>query len=327
LKRVIIDVDTGGDDAQAMLLALGSPEIKVEALTSVMGNTDLEATTINTLHVVEVAAQQIPAATGVPVAKGLHRPLVRPYPKVGLSHAQPGRTFTSSLGLPPPERKLHSKHAVDLIIDTVMANPGDITLMPVGPMTNIAMAILKEPTMVDAVDEVITMGGAFQTTPYGMGNTTAVSEFNWWCDPEAVKIVLESGLKVTAIGLDVTVDPANSMTSEHLQKFEPGNPVDDMILGLNQGVERWGYQHIYDVIAAGVAIDPSIATVESLHIDMVTMVPEDDVARGQSIADRRRRREGPEGRIVEPPMADVVTAIDTKKFWDLYVNTLSSKKR
>ena len=204
---------------------------------------------------------------------------------------------------------------------------GEITLMPVGPMTNIAMAILKEPLLVDAVDEVITMGGAFQTTPYGMGNTTAVSEFNWWCDPESVKIVLDSGLKITAIGLDVTVDPANSMTAEYLEQFAPGNPVDDMILGLNQGVKRRGYQHIYDVVAAGVAIDRSIATVETLHIDMVTMVPEDDVARGQSIADRRRRREGPEGRIVDPPMVDVVTAIDTKKFWDIFIDTLSSTKR
>lgn len=327
MKRVILDVDTGGDDAQAILLALGSPEIKVEALTTVMGNTDLEATTINTLHVVEVAAKQIPAAKEAPVAKGLHRPLVRPYPKEGLSHARPGRTFTSYLGLPPPKRRLHPKHAVDLIIETVMSNPGEITLMPVGPMTNIAMAILKEPKMVDAVDEVITMGGAFQTTPYGMGNTTAVSEFNWWCDPEAVKIVLDSGLKITAIGLDVTVDPVNSMTPERLGAFEPGNPVDDLIIGLNPWVKTRGFQHIYDVVAVGVAIDRSLAETERLHIDMVTMVPEDDVSRGHSIADRRRRGTGPEGRIEEKPMVDVVTAIDTERFWDLFIGTLSSKKR
>jgi purine nucleosidase len=188
--RIIIDCDPGVDDALAILLAAGVPELDVVALTTVAGNQTLAKVTEN--------ARRIAAAAhlDVPIAPGCDRPLVREQVLAGEIH---GDTGLGDVRWPDPLRELDSRHAVDLIVDEVMARPGEVTLVPIGPLTNIAMALRQEPRIVDAVAGVVLMGGS-----YTRGNTTPAAEFNIFVDPEAAAAVFSAGWTVTMIGLDLT---------------------------------------------------------------------------------------------------------------------------
>jgi purine nucleosidase len=188
--RIIIDCDPGVDDALAILLAAGVPELDVVALTTVAGNQTLAKVTEN--------ARRIAAAAhlDVPIAPGCDRPLVREQVLAGEIH---GDTGLGDVRWPDPVRELDSRHAVDLIVDDVMSHPGEITLVPIGPLTNIAMALRQEPRIVDAVAGVVLMGGS-----YTRGNTTPAAEFNIFVDPEAAAAVFSAGWTVTMIGLDLT---------------------------------------------------------------------------------------------------------------------------
>jgi purine nucleosidase len=189
-KRIIIDCDPGVDDAVAILLAAGDPAVEVVALTTVAGNQTLPKVTEN--------ARRIAAAAGldVPIAAGCDRPLVRDQVLAGESH---GTTGLGGVQWPEPTRELDPRHAADLIVEEVMAHPGEITLVPIGPLTNIAMALRLEPRIVDAVAAVVLMGGS-----YTRGNTTPAAEFNIYVDPEAAAAVFSAGWTVTMVGLDLT---------------------------------------------------------------------------------------------------------------------------
>jgi purine nucleosidase len=191
-KRIIIDTDPGVDDALAFLLALASPEIQLEALTTTQGNVTLEKATRNALSVLELCE-----ASHIPVAMGSMYPLVQPLRASAHVHGESG---VGNSQLPEPKTKPIPKHAVDYLIERVIAEPGEITIFPIGPLTNIAMAIRKEPRFAKAVKALVIMGGAILEH----GNMTPQAEFNIYVDPHAAHIVFHSGIPITLIPLDVT---------------------------------------------------------------------------------------------------------------------------
>ena len=192
-RPIIIDTDPGQDDAIALLLALASPELEVLGVTVVAGNVPLALTEVNARKVCELA--------GRPDAKvfaGCSRPLVRPLVTAEVVH---GKTGLDGPDLPPPTMPLQPQHAVDWLVETLMAAADrSITLCPLGPLTNIAMAIVKEPRIVPKIREIVLMGGGF----FEGGNTTPTSEFNIYVDPHAAQAVFTSGVKLTMHPLDVT---------------------------------------------------------------------------------------------------------------------------
>ena len=186
---VIIDCDPGHDDAMALLLALASPELELSAVTTVAGNQTLEKVTANAIRVLDVAGE-----TDIPVAAGAERPLIHPARAAGEVH---GETGLDGPDLPPPSREPEPLHAVELIASKLREQPH--TLIPVGPLTNIALLLALHPELHDRIERIVVMGGA-----YGLGNVTPSAEFNLWVDPEAAHRVFSSGLNVTMVGLDVT---------------------------------------------------------------------------------------------------------------------------
>ena len=192
-QRIILDCDPGQDDAIAILLALGSPdEVELLAVTAVAGNVPLALTEKNARKVLELARR-----TDIPVYKGCHRPLVETLETAEYVH---GATGLNGVDLPEPILPLAKGHAVDALIDIVMAAPPrSITLCPTGPLTNVAMAMLKEPEFAQRLGAIVLMGGAI-----GLGNVTPAAEFNIYVDPHAAKVVFGSGVKLTMLGLDVT---------------------------------------------------------------------------------------------------------------------------
>jgi purine nucleosidase len=190
--RIIIDTDPGVDDALAVLLALASPEIQLEALTTTQGNVTLEKATRNALSVLELAC-----AGHIPVASGSLLPLVQPLRASAAVHGESG---IGNSQLPEPQTQAVPQHAVDYLIERVLAEPNEINLFAIGPLTNIAMAVRKEPRFANAVKELVVMGGAILEP----GNVTPLAEFNIYVDPHAAHIVFHSGIPITLIPLDVT---------------------------------------------------------------------------------------------------------------------------
>ena len=193
-KRIIIDTDPGIDDACAILLALASPEIQVEGLTVVHGNCSLEQGTRNALAILELAK-----SSHVPVYKGFNLPLVQPSLLAPETHGNTGLGYAT---LSEPQSRPQVRHGSDFLIEKIMSNPGEISIAAIGPLTNIAVAIRKEPRIVKNVREIFIMGGAIRHE----GNTTPLAEFNTYVDPHAAYIVFHSGMPIILTPLDVTYD-------------------------------------------------------------------------------------------------------------------------
>jgi purine nucleosidase len=191
-KRILFDTDPGIDDACALLLALASPEVTVEGLSIVHGNCSLEQATRNALSVLELAD-----ASHIPVASGCDLPLVQPSLLAPETHGETGLGYAR---LPAPRTKPVGQHAIDVLVEKLLAAPGEITLVAIGPLTNVALAIRQEPRVVQAIKELIIMGGALRSE----GNTTALAEFNTYVDPHATHIVYHAGISTTLVPLDVT---------------------------------------------------------------------------------------------------------------------------
>ena len=192
-QSLIIDTDPGQDDAVAILLALASPEINLLGITTVAGNVPLALTQLNARKICDLAGR-----TDMQVFAGLDRPLVRPL--VTAEHVH-GRTGLDGPVLPDPETPLQEQHAVDYIIDTLRREPaGSVTLAPIGPLSNIAMAMQRAPDTIPRIRQIILMGGAY----FEVGNITPAAEFNIYVDPHAAQIVFASGVPITMMPLDVT---------------------------------------------------------------------------------------------------------------------------
>jgi len=216
-KKIIIDTDPGVDDTIAITTALRSPEVEVIGLTSIFGNARGAVTAQNALRLVELEGND-----HIPVARGSDIPLVAPLEKLGTwVHGEDGMGNTNP---PKPKGKLVDESAAEFIVRMAHQFPGEITLVPVGPLTNIALALSIDPQITSLIHDVVIMGGAV-TVP---GNMTAVSEANIYHDPHAADIVMAAGWPLTIVGLDVTEKTV--MTPDYLQSlFKAGNPAVTLI--------------------------------------------------------------------------------------------------
>ena len=307
MKRVIIDTDPGVDDALALMLAFNSPELNVEAVTTVAGNVSLEKTSNNALKILEFLG-----ASDVPVAAGAAKPIRRNAIDSSYFH---GKTGLGEAVLPEPKLALDSRTAVQLITDKVDELGDELTLVPIGPLTNIASAFLAKPEIVEQISGLVIMGGAFNLTPYGHGNMNAVAEFNIWHDPEAAKIVFDSGVPVTAVGLDVTTNPSNRLSEDVFEEIEGldtrrARLVADLCRDL---VRRMRGMSLHDPIAVAATTDLSLVETERFKVDVETV---SDLTRGMTVVDRRpgRRPIGAEANV------DVCVSVDSERFMKLFMD-------
>lgn len=259
--RIIIDTDPGVDDALAFLLALASPEIKLEALTTTQGNVTVEKATRNALSFLELAR-----ASHIPVAQGSILPLVQP---LRVSDSVHGTSGIGNAILPEPRTRPIPQHAVDYLIERVLAERHEITIFAIGPLTNIAMAIRKESGFAKAVKELVIMGGAIHEA----GNTTPLAEFNIYVDPHAAHIVFHSGIPMTLIPLDVTSKCL--LKQEHVRRLlKIKSPIARFIseaveVYLNFSIER-GYSGsaLHDPLTLATIIAPELLTFKEYHVDV-----------------------------------------------------------
>ena len=281
--KVILDVDTGTDDAVALMTAALSPDLELVGATVVNGNTVLESCVENTLRVFEWIGMP-----DVPVHGGMSRPLAR----VQATQLQPAtRIHGDKLDLPPATIKAGTQHAVDWLIDTYLASDGDITLVPVGPLTNVATAIQKEPRILEKIPEIVIMGGA-----HDHGNSTPSAEFNIWLDPEAARIVVNCGRPIRMVPLDAT-HRALVSTEDAGRLRALGTPAGEaaarFVLKRIEGYDatqpmphRLGAAPVHDALAVCAIIDPTVITTELIPVDVETNA---ELSVGRTVCDFRFR--------------------------------------
>lgn len=304
-RKIVIDCDPGHDDAMAIVLARGDPGIQLCGITTVAGNQTLEKTTLNARRVCSVAD-----ITDVPIAAGCDRPLLRPLVTAAETH---GETGLDGPHFAEPVVPVADIHAIDLIIDLVMASPGEMTLVPTGPLTNIALALRKEPRLAEAVQEVVLMGGA-QTR----GNSTPAAEFNIFVDPEAAAIVFEAGWPLTMVGLDLTHQAL--ATPEVVERIRAiGTPLAATIVELMRyfsstykATSGFDAPPVHDPCAVARIIDPALVECVPSY---VTVETHGATTSGMTSVDLDNRW----GRL---PNALVATKLDFVGFWDLMLNAI-----
>jgi inosine-uridine nucleoside N-ribohydrolase len=323
-SRIIIDTDPGTDDAMAILLALNSPEVKVEALTVVPGNVTASQGLDNALRLVSLAGR-----CDIPVAEGAQRPLNQ---KLYTAEFWHGKNGLANIDLPAPRCKPDPRFAADLIIELVHKYPHQITLVPVGPETNIALAVSKDPSIVPLVKEVIVMGGAISG-----GNVTAAAEANIYCDPEAAQIVFNAGWqRLTMVDLDV--GDRTLVTHRHISELEKTHgPENDFITGVAKFLialgEKYGYDGVpmYDPLAVGTAIDPTLLRTRPMRVDVETR---GEFTRGETVANRRNNSEHyvlVDGRYMMQsldsanPNIQVPVEVDSERFLKMFISRLAGR--
>lgn len=263
LARVIIDCDPGVDDALALLLAMRSPELQIEGITPVAGNVPLELTLPNALRLVEIAGRN-----DIPVAAGAKVPLTRRLVTAAYAHGENG---LGGAVFPEPKLKPVAEPAAEFIRRLVCKYPGEITLITIGPLTNIAAALAEDSQLAGMIRGLVMMGGSLSG-----GNITPAAEFNIYVDPEAARIVFQSGIPISMVGLDVT--RKTSLSDEHVQVLEASeNPVSQGAAkiarsAINHNREQ-GFlvgPNMHDSLAVTAFLDPSLLRFEDYYIDVET---------------------------------------------------------
>ncbi|MBS9431617.1 nucleoside hydrolase [Photorhabdus hainanensis] len=307
-KKIILDCDPGHDDAIAMLLAHGNPNIELLAVTTVVGNQTLDKVTHNALAIAHIAG-----ITGVPFAAGCHRPLVRDIETASDIHGESG---LGGVKLPKHSRTLDPRHATDLIIDTIMSHPPKtVTLVPVGSLTNIALAVRKAPKIVERVKEVVLMGGGYHTA-----NRSAVAEFNIKIDPEAAHIVFNEKWPLTMVGLDLThqaratpeIIKAISRINTNVSRF-----VVELLEYYGESYQkRHGFNSppIHDPCAVAYVIDPTVMTTQKVPVNIEL---NGALTVGMTVADFRHP-------IPEDGHTQVAVKLDQQRFWQLVIDALKN---
>jgi purine nucleosidase len=260
-KQILIDTDPGIDDTLAILLALASPELELKGLSVVCGNCTVDQGVGNALGVLELLHSR------VPVARGADRPLVQPLLVAPETHGGTGLGYAR---LPVPALSPINRRAAEFIIEQVLAEPGQICLVCIGPLTNLAMAIRLEPSIIQAIPEVIVMGGALRHP----GNTTPQAEFNVYCDPHAAHIVFHSGLPITLVPLDVTYQVI--LTQQDVDRLlSIPSPVSRLIADATRFYMEFHDQYqdilgcvINDPLALALAFAPGLVDLQSLYVDV-----------------------------------------------------------
>jgi inosine-uridine nucleoside N-ribohydrolase len=293
-QKVILDCDPGIDDALAIVFGHGHPGLDLVGITTVAGNVGLTQATANALSVCEFLG-----AGRVPVAAGSPGPLLRPFHDAREVHGENG---LGDAKLPAPRRAPVAAHAVDFLIEAVSAEPGQITLVATGPLTNIALAVRRYPALVSQVADFVIMGGSA-----GRGNVTPAAEFNIWCDPEAAAVVFGAGWRVTMVGLDLTLQAR--VTAEVEQRMgRLGRLGSELLLPVLGGYrsEPTGGQPVHDVCALALVAEPGLFGREPARVEVETA---GRWTAGMTVTDFRAP--APERN------ADVAMTIDTGGFWDL----------
>jgi len=309
--RIILDVDTGIDDALAIVYALAHPDIALEAVTTVYGNINVDLATTNTLGLLEAAGR-----SDVPVAAGAKRPLTRPYTKT--ASRIHGPNGFGGIELPTPKAAARNIWGPDLLIEMARANPGEITLVPVGPMTNVAQALMKAPEIATLFKSIVLMGGTIWH-PGVPRIASPVADANFFNDPEAARIVLQSGARITMVGMDVTMKTL--FTEPMMDRIEKDGGIASRKVSEASRFYLAAYREQYpeitgcalhDPLAVAVALDPSLVTIEPMQVDVECA---GELSRGQVIPDRRRT-----GTTV--PNAGVCVDVDVERFVGGFVETL-----
>jgi len=334
LVPLLLDVDTGIDDSLALLYAAASPEAELIGVTCVSGNVDARQVGINTRAVLELAGR-----TDIEVAIGREVPLVRPLETTPETH---GPTGTGYATLPPPSAELSQREGVDVIVETVRGRPGEVTLVTLGPLTNVAVALEREPALPGLLRRLVIMGGAYGT----QGNTTPTTEWNVHCDPEAARIVFRAWGEATAadpriarplaMGLDVTerarIDPGHvvrlarragstpdpALTGTDQDPLAPmrsvaSNPLVRFVVDalrfyfeFHDRYDGFYGAFIHDPLVVACALDPTLVTSEPLYVDVETS---GELTTGMTVTDRRHLT----GR---PSNVDVASDADVARFLD-----------
>jgi purine nucleosidase len=306
MRRFLIDTDTASDDAIAIVMALRQPNIHVEALTVVGGNVALDQAVQNALYVVELCGEE------TPVYAGLAKPMMRTLETASEVHGEDGM---GDCGFALHGRTPTEGRAVDVIVDTILAAPGEITLVCLGPLTNIAAALLRAPEIADAVERVVVMGG---TGVHGPGNVTAMAEFNFWADAEAAAIVTASAMPLEFVGWDISITSAVVTQQRFDARDAIKTPMAVFSRDVAQAVRRFAMglglegDDLPDPIAMAHAIDPSVATVARLYVEVM---PGDGPQRGAMSIDQL-------GSTGNTPNVDVVTDYPSDHFFSMLFDAL-----
>jgi purine nucleosidase len=300
---VLIDTDPGIDDAIALLLALRSPELDVRGISVVHGNVPVDVGTANVFKVLDLAG-----GLDVPVARGAAAPLLRPATHAEIVHGSDG---LAELIPPPEELALHEDYGPGFLVHTLEQSDTPMTLITLGPLTNVAISLLSAPAAAERIERLVIMGGAVRVE----GNVTPSAEFNIYADPEAAAIVLRSGVPVTLVGLDATMRATvtGETGRELAQAEEPVERFVGQLISHIAGVYRTYYgidgMAMHDPLAVAVAVDPSLVRTQRLHVDVETG---SGLGVGRTIADFWKIPE-PRGE----PNADVALEVDAERFDEL----------
>ncbi|AWV45059.1 ribonucleoside hydrolase [Hafnia alvei] len=298
-RKIILDCDPGHDDAIAIMLAARHPAIDLLGITIVAGNQTLNKTLVNGLNVCQKLDINVPIHAGMP------KPIMREQIVADNIHGESGLDGPK---FSPLVRKAESKHAIQYIIDTLMNSDGDITLVPVGPLTNIAVAMRMQPAILPKIREIVLMGGA-----YGTGNFTPSAEFNIYADPEAARVVFTSGVPLVMMGLDLTNQ--TTCTADVISRMKKvGGPAgelfsDIMSFTLKTQYENYGLAGgpVHDATCIGYLINPDAFKMQDMYVEIdVNNGP----CYGRTVCDEL-------GVTGKQPNTKVGMTIDTKWFWDL----------
>ena len=263
MRSLIIDTDTASDDAVALMMALRHPDIEVAAITVVAGNVGLDQAVQNALYVVELCGK------AVPVHAGAAGPLVQDLTTAQDVHGHDGM---GDIGLPVSGRTPAGGHAVDVLVDTFLARSGEIDLVTLGPLTNVALALTRVPELAGAVGHCYIMGG----TGAGHGNVTPVAEYNFWADPEAAAIVVRAPMPKTIVGWDISVASATFSPEEAADLRSIGTPYAEVAVDCQAVVDAYARNtglagfDLPDPIAMAVALNPSIASTSPAFVEVLT---------------------------------------------------------
>jgi purine nucleosidase len=307
LRRFIIDTDTASDDAVAILMALRSPDVQVDAITLVSGNVPVEMGTRNAGYTAELCGKP------TPIHIGANRPLVREPHFAYFFHGPDGM---GGMNYPAPKRPLESEHAVDALIRLVRARPGEYTLVTLGPLTNIALALRRAPDLAQKIAQAYVMGGAACT----VGNITPAAEFNIWVDPEAAHIVFHSDLPILMVGWE-HCRGTSALTPDEMSFVRSLNsPLAHFTLDCNQSALKasteWTHEPgltLPDPVTMSIALDPSICTRRSRHF--VDVETSSELTRGMTVVDEI-------GVTNKPPNLEVCWSIDPLRWKDLLYRLL-----
>ena len=298
MRRFLVDTDTASDDAVALVMALRAPDVIVEALTIVGGNVPLDRCVQNALYTAELCG--VP----VPVYPGLARPMFREPVTAEIVHGLDG---LGDIGLDLTGRVPADGHAVDALVEIICGAPGEITLVTLGPLSNVATALVRAPELAQAVKHCYIMGGTGRLP----GNITPAAEFNIYVDPEAARIVFESGMPITMVGWDVSWSCAFVGPEDEARLRAIGTPYSEFTVNIQATLTEFIAQmsgvagfDLPDPLAMAVALDPAIAETEDFYVEVV---PGDGPARGQTIVDHL-------GVTSKPANASVVTHVPPEAF-------------